>query len=139
MIGCRFKSWPTNSTCMCGRCAPRRMMGASPRRSARDRFSESSPQRPLARPAHNSWRRGIAEPMDVADVVPWPCAAWPCRRITRPMLVGLRHRLGLSQHELAAKVGAASKAVVYQWESGKRKPSPVFWLRIVRLQRRLPQ
>jgi len=24
---------------------------------------------------------------------------------------------------LAAKVGAASKAVVYQWESGKRKPS----------------
>jgi DNA-binding transcriptional regulator YiaG len=36
---------------------------------------------------------------------------------------------------LAAKVGAASKAVVYQWESGKRKPSPVFWLRIKRMQR----
>jgi DNA-binding transcriptional regulator YiaG len=32
-------------------------------------------------------------------------------------------------------VGAASKAVVYQWESGKRKPSPVFWLRIKRMQR----
>jgi DNA-binding XRE family transcriptional regulator len=52
-------------------------------------------------------------------------------------LVGLRYRLGLSQQQLAAKVGAASKAVVYQWESGRRKPSPVFWLRIERLQRQL--
>ena len=45
-------------------------------------------------------------------------------------LVGLRRRLGLSQQKLAAKVGAASKAAVYQWEAGKRKPSPVFWLGI---------
>lgn len=51
-------------------------------------------------------------------------------------LVGLRCRLGVSQQQLADKVGAASKAVVYQWESGRRKPSPVFWLRIMRLQRR---
>jgi DNA-binding transcriptional regulator YiaG len=51
-------------------------------------------------------------------------------------LVGLRHRLGLSQAQLAANVGAAGKAVVYQWESGKRKPSPVFWLRIERLRQR---
>jgi len=33
-------------------------------------------------------------------------------------------------------LGAASKAVIYQWESGKQKPSPVFWLRVERLQRR---
>jgi len=39
-----------------------------------------------------------------------------------------------SQQQLAAKVGAAGKAVVYQWETGRRKPSPVFWLRIERLQ-----
>lgn len=52
-------------------------------------------------------------------------------------LVGLRHRLGLSQQQLAAKVGAAGKAVVYQWESGKRKPSPVFWVRLDRLLRRV--
>ena len=51
-------------------------------------------------------------------------------------LVVLRHRLGLSQQQLATRVGAASKAVVYQWESGKRKPSPVFWLRIERMRRR---
>ena len=51
-------------------------------------------------------------------------------------VIGLRRRLGLSQEQLAAKVGAASKAVVYQWESGKRKPSPVFWLRIQHLQHR---
>jgi DNA-binding transcriptional regulator YiaG len=50
-------------------------------------------------------------------------------------LVDLRHGLGLSQQQLAAKVGAAGKAVVYQWESGRRKPSPVFWLRIQQLQR----
>ena len=65
----------------------------------------------------------------------------PVCRVTVPsnyeaMLVGLRHRLSLSQQQLAAKIGAASKAVVYQWESGKRKPSSVFWLRIERLQRR---
>jgi DNA-binding transcriptional regulator YiaG len=61
-------------------------------------------------------------------------------RVTVPasyaaILVGLRHRLGLSQQQLAAKVGAAGKAVIYQWESGKRKPSQVFWLRIERLKR----
>lgn len=56
--------------------------------------------------------------------VPANCAA---------RLVGLRHRLGLSQEQLAASVGAASKAVVYQWESGKRRPSPVFWQRVLRL------
>ena len=50
-------------------------------------------------------------------------------------LVGLRRRLGLSQQQLADKVGAASKAVIYQWESGKRTPSPVFWLKVERLQR----
>lgn len=50
------------------------------------------------------------------------------------MLVGMRRRLGLSQQQLAEKVGAAGKAVVYQWETGRRKPSPVFWLRIERLQ-----
>jgi DNA-binding transcriptional regulator YiaG len=61
-------------------------------------------------------------------------------RVTVPtnyaaQLVGLRRRLCLSQQQLAGKVGAAGKAVVYQWETGKRKPSPVFWLRIERLQR----
>jgi DNA-binding transcriptional regulator YiaG len=64
----------------------------------------------------------------------------PVCRVTVPSnyavtLVGLRRRLSLSQQQLAVRVGAASKAVVYQWESGKRKPSPVFWLRIERLQR----
>ena len=50
-------------------------------------------------------------------------------------LAGLRHRLGLSQQQLADKLSAAGKAVIYQWESGSRKPSPVFWLRIERLRR----
>ena len=41
-----------------------------------------------------------------------------------------RQRLGLTQAAFAARVGAARKAVVYQWESRKRHPSPVFWQRI---------
>ena len=62
----------------------------------------------------------------------------PVCRVTVPAsyeatLVGLRHRIGLSQQQLADKVRAASKAVVYQWESGIRRPSPVFWLRVQRL------
>jgi ribosome-binding protein aMBF1 (putative translation factor) len=62
-------------------------------------------------------------------------------RVTVPanyasVIIGFRQRTGLSQAQLASKVGAANKAVVYQWESGRRKPSPVFWLRIVHLQRR---
>jgi DNA-binding transcriptional regulator YiaG len=64
-------------------------------------------------------------------------AVW---RVTVPpnyaaILVGLRRRLGLSQRQLAENVGAASKAVVYQWESGKRTPLRVFWSRVERLQR----
>jgi transcriptional regulator with XRE-family HTH domain len=42
----------------------------------------------------------------------------------------LRRRLRLTQEDLARRVGAANKAVVYQWESRKRAPSPVFWKRI---------
>lgn len=74
-----------------------------------------------------TYGRGRRRPVAVCRVVvPTNCAA---------TLVVLRSRLGLSQQQLANKVGAAGKAVVYQWESGKRKPSPVFWLRIKRLQR----
>jgi DNA-binding transcriptional regulator YiaG len=75
-----------------------------------------------------SYGRGIRRPVAVCRVaVPATYAV---------QLVRLRLRLGLSQRQLAIKVHAASKAIVYQWESGKRKPSPVFWLRIQRLQRR---
>ena len=51
-------------------------------------------------------------------------------------LLGIRHELRLTQAHLAERIGAAGKAVVYQWESRKRKPSPVFWERILRLARR---
>jgi DNA-binding transcriptional regulator YiaG len=42
----------------------------------------------------------------------------------------LRRRLRLTQYALARRIGAANKAVVYQWESRKRTPSPVFWKRL---------
>jgi DNA-binding transcriptional regulator YiaG len=47
----------------------------------------------------------------------------------------VRRTLGLTQGQFAEKIGAASKAVVYQWESKKRKPSPVFWQRIEELEK----
>jgi DNA-binding transcriptional regulator YiaG len=51
-------------------------------------------------------------------------------------LRGLRRRLKISQSDLAELVGAANKSVVYQWESGQRVPSPVFWDRIDNLDSR---
>ena len=42
----------------------------------------------------------------------------------------LRRRLRLTQDDLARRIGAANKAVVYQWESRKRTPSAVFWKRV---------
>ena len=46
----------------------------------------------------------------------------------------VRRRRGLTQDALARRIGAASKAVVYQWESRKRTPSPVLWQRVLELE-----
>lgn len=51
-------------------------------------------------------------------------------------LLRVRRELRLTQGQLAKQIGAAGKAVVYQWESSKRTPSPVFWERILRLEHR---
>nr|MDQ2987403.1 helix-turn-helix domain-containing protein [Armatimonadota bacterium] len=51
-------------------------------------------------------------------------------------LKNLRRDLRLTQAALANRIGAAGKAVIYQWESRKRTPSPIFWERAVRLQRK---
>ena len=49
-------------------------------------------------------------------------------------LRALRRRLRLTQDGLARRIGAAGKAVIYQWESRKRTPSPVLWQQVMRLQ-----
>jgi hypothetical protein len=49
------------------------------------------------------------------------------------VIARLRKRLRLTQAGLAARIGAANKAVIYQWESRKRRPSPVFWKRVTDL------
>jgi DNA-binding transcriptional regulator YiaG len=46
----------------------------------------------------------------------------------------LRASLQLTQTAFAARVGAANKAVIYQWESRRRRPSPVLWTRVQSLQ-----
>jgi len=48
----------------------------------------------------------------------------------------LRDRRGLTHAALARRIGAAGKAVIYQWESRKRTPSPVLWRRVVDLESR---
>jgi DNA-binding transcriptional regulator YiaG len=48
-------------------------------------------------------------------------------------LRNVRRRRGLSQAALARRIGAAGKAVVYQWESRKRTPSPVLWQRFLQV------
>src|SRR5262249_51857273 len=48
-------------------------------------------------------------------------------------LMALRVRLHLTQAALAQRIGAASKAVIYQWESERRTPSPVLWQRVEQL------
>jgi DNA-binding transcriptional regulator YiaG len=50
-------------------------------------------------------------------------------------LRALRRRLRLTQDALARRIGAAGKAVVYQWESRKRTPSPVLWQPVLLLGR----
>jgi DNA-binding transcriptional regulator YiaG len=49
------------------------------------------------------------------------------------VLRALRIHVRLSQAALAQRIGAANKAVIYQWESRRRRPSPVLWQRIVTL------
>jgi len=65
---------------------------------------------PHERPARLSWQK---IPADYAN-----------------RIKSIRQGLGLSQAAFAVRVGAARKAVVYQWESEKRCPSPLFWQRI---------
>ena len=60
-----------------------------------------------------------------------PVAAAPTDYAAR--VLGLRCRLHLTQAGLAKRIGAANKAVVYQWEAAKRKPSPLFWARLLQL------
>ena len=46
----------------------------------------------------------------------------------------VRRQRGLTQEALARRIGAAGKAVIYQWESRKRTPSPVLWRRFLELE-----
>lgn len=45
-------------------------------------------------------------------------------------IADFRRRYSLSQTQLAARIGVAGRAVIYQWESRKRRPSPLLWRRI---------
>jgi DNA-binding transcriptional regulator YiaG len=76
----------------------------------------------------NHYHRRTAEPLEVTTLPVVPVDY-------DQHLRSLRRRLDLSQAALAARVGAANKAVVYQWESRQRTPSPVFWQRVRGLDR----
>ena len=76
-----------------------------------------------------SYYRRMVRPDDRRTPLTW--ASVP--RDYAEQIRALRRARGLSQAQLATLVGAARKAVVYQWEAGKRTPSPVFWQRITAL------
>jgi DNA-binding transcriptional regulator YiaG len=76
----------------------------------------------------HGWWRPQATPPE-----PWPSI--PRNYFSR--IIGVRYRLQLTQAELATRIGAANKAVIYQWETCKRRPSPLFWQRVIELERRV--
>jgi transcriptional regulator with XRE-family HTH domain len=61
---------------------------------------------------------------------PTPAAFPPVPPDYDKRLSALRRRHGLTQAEMAARIGAAGKAEIYQWESRKRRPSAVLWSRV---------
>ena len=67
------------------------------------------------------YSRYAVKPLPLDTIVP----ADYDRRLRR-----VRRVLRLTQSAFAERIGAAGKAVVYQWETRKRRPSPVFWQRI---------
>ena len=69
-----------------------------------------------------------------AQPIGWRPLTWSTVPVDYDVRIrAVRRSLGLSQARFATRVGAARKAVVYQWEARKRCPSPVFWQRIVTL------
>ena len=82
-----------------------------------------------ARAFRRSYYRRMVRPDDRRTPLTW--ASVP--RDYDEQIRALRCARGLSQAQLATLVGAARKAVVYQWEARKRTPSPVFWQRIATL------
>ena len=75
--------------------------------------------------------RSVQEP--VVEAAPVEVAIRSVPEDYHLVLKLLRRRLGWSQADLARQIGAAGKAVVYQWESRKRTPSLVFRSRTERL------
>ena len=84
-----------------------------------------------ARAFRRSYYRRMVRPDDRRTSLTWASVPSDYAEQIR----ALRRARGLSQAQLATLVGAARKAVVYQWEARKRTPSPVFWQRITALHR----
>ena len=84
-----------------------------------------------ARAFRRSYYRRMVRPDDRRTPLTWASVPSDYAEQIR----ALRRARGLSQQQLATRVGAARKAVVYQWEARKRTPSPVFWRRITALHR----
>ena len=82
-----------------------------------------------ARAFRRSYYRRMVRPDDRRTPLTWASVPSDYSEQIR----ALRRARGLSQAQLATLVGAARKAVVYQWEARKRTPSPVFWRRITAL------
>jgi DNA-binding transcriptional regulator YiaG len=94
--------------------------------------------RPMRFASHEAGERFIAQHyrcFNGQEVCPAPLPTVPGDYDQR--LREMRGRRSLTQDALARHIGAAGKAVIYQWESRKRTPSPVLWQRVLELERLL--
>lgn len=53
-------------------------------------------------------------------------------KITGKKIKSLRQKLGLTQIQFAAKIGV-SKVSIINWETGRRKPMPMAYNRLIEL------
>ena len=79
------------------------------------------------------WDSGLRRPPAHVLVHARDALTVRARRRQLLSLADLAKELGV--HVRTLRIGAAGKAVVYQWESRKRTPSSVLWQRVLELER----
>lgn len=113
----------------------RTLQAAAPTGRLEARFSvRSAFGRPIRRASRAAGEQFLAKHyrrFSGQAVCPVPLPTVPSNYDQR--LRDVRQRLRLTQAAMARRIGAAGKAVVYQWESRKRTPSPVLWQRVMEL------
>jgi DNA-binding XRE family transcriptional regulator len=117
----------TNSAFMFGRCEmPRAPVGLRSSTKTVSCFAIRYPERRW-RPVGSSWSDILQTVVLAIRIKASHARAAYCPFRLESSTCADPTRTRLTQARLAEQIGAAGKAVVYQGESRKRKPSPAFW------------